>query len=116
MSANYAMAMTLITEARILLNLLNSPDSPVTRWNSLQDWLAHHPKWKKKVKRYTTIEPSAALADLKQYICEQAEIPEIILASFITPEIEATATKAIEQLQTLYRDRKAQDTRKEIVE
>jgi|SRR5882672_3870938 len=111
MSMSYKEAMVLWNETRILIDLLNSPD---TRWRGVQDWLAHNPKWKKRIKHYTTIEPSGALADLRQYISEQAEIPEIILGSFITPEIETAATKAIERLQTLYRDRKAQDARKEI--
>jgi len=105
---NYKEAMALVMEAQMFLGLLSTPDA---RWKSVQEWLRLHPRWKKKVQHYTTLEPAAALVDLKQWICETAAIPEIILASSIKPEMETQATAAIERLQTLYRDRKAEDTK-----
>lgn len=106
MKLTFTEAIQMAAELRILIDLLNSADA---RWDAVQYWLVEHPRWKAKAKKYTTCAPTEAVADLKAYIEEETAMPQSILSAFITPEIETQARSAIERLQTLYKERKAQD-------
>jgi hypothetical protein len=104
---NYKLAMNIVGELKILLQFLESPDA---RWDSLQVWLKTHPRWGKPVNRYVNCTPAEALADLRQFIIDETEVPEVLLAVAITPQIEQQAKRSIERLQTMYKERKAEDS------
>jgi hypothetical protein len=103
---NYKYAMLLMAEINALFTLLQSPDA---RWNGVQEWLKAHPRLKYEVDYYVKISPDEALTNLRAYILEETGLPGVMVAAFITPEIEAKAKAAIVTLQTLYKERKAQD-------
>lgn len=103
---NYKLAMAIVSELKILLQLLESPE---TRWNSLQDWLKAHPRWRARINHYVRCSPDEALIDLRQFIVDETEVPEVLLAVAITPTIEAQAKRSIERLQEMYKARKAED-------
>jgi hypothetical protein len=103
---NYKLAMAIVGELKILLQLLESPDA---RWDGLQDWLKAHPRWKAQINHYVKCSPDEALIDLRQFIMNETEVPEVLLQLAITPEIEVQAKRSIERLQTMYKERKAED-------
>lgn len=108
MKLTFIEALQMVDELKMLLDMLNSPDA---RWDGVQDWLVAHPKWKAKVKRYTTIAPSEALADLRAYIKDNTGFTDPIINMAITPEIEAQARAAIVRLQVLYKERETMQAR-----
>ncbi len=107
---NHKLAMAIIGEIQTLSALLLLPDA---RWEAVQDWLKRNPRWRKEVNHYLRVSPAEAVEDLKEYLIEETEIPQVIAALAITPQVEAQARAAIEKLQTLYRERQAEIKRSE---
>lgn len=108
---NYKKAIAIIAELQTLIALLESPDA---RWHAVQAWLKQNPRWKDEIDYYIEIEPNEAVENLKIFLLKETEIPGALIAGIATPAIEAQARHAVEILQTLYKNRKAQDKQKEI--
>lgn len=106
---NYKKALAMIVELQALVALLDTPDA---RWRAVQDWLKANPRWKDEIDYYVTISPDEAVHNIKLFLIEETAAPGPIIAAAVTPAIEAQAKRAIERLQTLYKDRKAQGKRK----
>ncbi len=108
---NYKEAMASIDELTTLSILILSPDA---RWDTVQDWLRANPQWDELVDHYLTASPDHAVEDLKEFIHDYTEIPQVLIDLAITPEISARTRLAVETLQTLYRERQNYQTEKEI--
>jgi hypothetical protein len=98
-------AVTLIGDLYEVAAIVNQAGTGDGRWNLLQTWLQSRPKWKTNVERWAKETPEQAYISLKAYVCEQAEIPSLMLNQFLSIEIEGKARGAISVIQELYRER-----------
>lgn len=89
--------------------------TPDGRWNLLQDFLKKNPEWRSKVNRWLTLDPDTTVIQLQADLAERMKIPIVVFSGMISTEMRQKAKAVIESLQTLYRERQANNqTEKEI--
>lgn len=85
----------------MLIMRLSTPDG---RWETLQDFLDEHPRWKKREKDFLEADPIKA----PQILCQWLKIPPAMLP-FIDKdgELRKEAINTFTELQLLYKGRKS---------
>lgn len=85
--------------------------TPDGRWEAVQGWLRNHPKWRKKVDQWFELEPRDAYIEIREAIINDSESPrffEMVIRRVVNADAEARIIKNIENLQTVYRERKGE--------
>lgn len=101
--------------AKILCEVFEIEDitqaiTPGGRWALLQAWLKNNPRWKTRVTHWSKITPERAYEELREWISVEAGLQLVILKTFIAPEVEARVKGAIVKIQTLYNERRKDES------
>jgi hypothetical protein len=92
---------------------ITQAETPEGRWNLLQDWLKHNPRWKKRVSEWLSLSPDEAYNDLCEWIALKAELPMAMFKMIVDQETRARVKSTIATIQALYKERQSQDKAKE---
>lgn len=88
------------------LSEIVSKDGGEQRWTLLQEWLADHPKYRKRLYHCLSLTPKEAMP----YLCGQLGLDFDGLRMFDPGgQMQTMAERTIEQLQALYKERSAAD-------
>jgi hypothetical protein len=104
---NISEALKILGEFKRLSEILG-PNGDEQRWQLLQEWLADHPRYRKKLYHCLSLTP----ADAVPYLCKELGLDYDGL-SLLDPggQMLAMAQRSIAQLQDLYRDRSVADVK-----
>jgi hypothetical protein len=103
---NMAEALSIIKSLTDLEQIAEAMTTGDGRWQTLQDWLAANPKWKREVESWVSLTPDQAFDSLRDYTAKRAKLEPIILDTLIDAGMKFRVKKSIQTLQALYRERK----------
>jgi len=102
---NIAEALQILGEFKRLSEILDK-NAGEQRWQLLQQWLADHPQYRKKLHHCLSLTP----ADAVPYLCRELGLDYDGLSMLdFNGAVRGMAQRAIGQLQELYKERSAAD-------
>lgn len=107
---NMVEALALLKSLAELREIAEATATPDGRWQTLQDWLAANPKWRKQIDSWVKLTPEEAFDSLRDYAGEYTGMPPIVLDNLLNGEMKYRVKRAIQTLQACYRERKAEQS------